>query len=545
MLERLIVRNYVLIDSLDISFGSGFTVLTGETGSGKTIMLGAISLLLGAKTDKAAIRAGCESAEVSGVFHTNRPAVISFLEEKGIVCDDGEIVIRRSVKESGRSSYTVNGFPMTLHEGRMLGSLLVDISSQHGQQSLMRPDVLLGLLDETAGSDIAGYKALYAELRQAEARAEDIEELCRKSAEESDYMRFALGELDSASLSEGEEDELRARIKVMNSSEFLRSALSSIIEELKVASSSLSDSLSTLKKAEKKDEGLSSLHDRVENLDIECSDVILTMREHLSSINFSDADLEEANERLSVIQRVRKKYGGTVEEAIRRREDYRARLSIADDGERLLAKARKEASDLRKKVQDSAAALSEARKRGAKDLERSVEAHLHRLGMDKAIFRIVIERRSSAGPDGMDDVSFLLAPNKGEKLSPIQSTASGGELSRIMLALKSSIKGGGDIDTLLFDEIDAGIGGVVAGSVADELCALSEKNQVIAITHLPQLAVKAGSHFLVYKEEKGGRTISRIARIDGEERVKETARLLSGETSAISLEHARSLLEVK
>ena len=189
--------------------------------------------------------------------------------------------------------------------------------------------------------------------------------------------------------------------------------------------------------------------------------------------------------------------------------------------------------------------MSEARKKGAKALERSVEEHLHRLGMEKALFRISLSRMDNPGPDGIDEVSFLIAPNKGEKLSPIQSTASGGELSRIMLALKSSIKGGGDIETMLFDEIDSGIGGKVASSVADELKDLSRINQVIAITHLPQLAVKAGCHFLVYKEEKGGRTMTRIVRIEGEERVKEIARLLSGETSAISLEHARALLEVQ
>ena len=334
-------------------------------------------------------------------------------------------------------------------------------------------------------------------------------------------------------------------ISVMNSSEFLRSSLSSAIDEMKASSSSLSDSLSILRKAEKKDDHLASLADRIESLDIECSDILLTLRDHLESINFSDEDLERANERLSAIQRVRKKYGGTVEEAIRRREDYRARLRIADDGENLLAQAEEEERKLHDRVSREALQISETRKRGARRLEKDAEEHLHRLGMGNAIFRIVVERKDEAGPDGIDDVSFLIAPNKGEKLSRIQDTASGGELSRIMLALKSSIKGGGDIETMLFDEIDAGIGGAVASAVADELRSLADENQVIAITHLPQLAVKARSHFLVYKEEKDGRTISHIREIEGEERVKETARLLSGETSAISLEHARVLLEVQ
>lgn len=545
MLEHLTVRNYVLIDSLDINLRDGFSVLTGETGSGKSIMLGAISLLLGAKTDRSVIRAGSASAEIAGVFYTERPAVLSFLQEKGIVCEDGEIVIRRSIKESGRSAYTVNGSPMTLHEGRALGSLLVDISSQNNQQSLMRPEVQLGMLDQISDADLSHYRALYRKMKDAEKREEEVRTLIERSAEESDYMRFALSELDSAALAEGEEEELRARIRIMNASEFLRASISSAIEELKAASSSLSDSYSTIRKAEKKDEGLSSLSERLESLDIECSDILLTLRSHLSSIDYSESDLEDANSRLSVIQRVKKKYGGTVEEALRRRDEYRAKLSIADDGERALDDAVRELEKARADAMDEALRISEIRKRGAKKLERSVEERLGRLGMDKAVMRISIERRKVLTPDGLDIVSFLIAPNKGEKLSPLESTASGGELSRIMLALKTSIKGSEDVDTMLFDEIDAGIGGSVASAVADELRSLSSRIQVIAITHLPQLAVKAGSHFLVYKEEKDGRTISHINEIDGDERVMETARLLSGETSAISLEHARALLEVQ
>ena len=331
----------------------------------------------------------------------------------------------------------------------------------------------------------------------------------------------------------------------MDSSEFLRASISSVMDELRSASSSLSDSLSTLRKAEKKDSSLSDLSERMENIDIECSDIILTLRDHLAGIDFSEEDLESANARLSVIQRVKKRYGGTVEEAMRRRDEYRERLRVSDDGEVLLADARLSLGKARQSVSAEAARLSESRKRGAKKLERSVEERLRRLGMESAVFTILVERGSDPGPDGMDDISFMIAPNKGERLSPIQNSASGGELSRIMLALKSSISGGGNVGTLLFDEIDAGIGGAVASAVADELKALSSSRQVIAITHLPQLAVKASRHFLVYKEEMGGRTISHIREIEGEDRVREIARLLSGETSDISLEHAAALLEVQ
>lgn len=545
MLERLIVHNYVLIDSLDISFSDGFSVLTGETGSGKTIMLGAISLLLGAKADREAIRRGFDSAEVTGLFRVVSPAVLAWLDDKGVEIEDGELLIRRIIKASGRSSYTVNGSPITRIEGKELGELLVDVSSQHAQQSLMRPNVMRELLDEASGNSLCAYHKLYQEMLEAEEKVREIEEMIQKGSEQADYMRFALSELEGAGLREGEEEELRERIRVMDSSEFLRASISSVMDELRSASSSLSDSLSTLRKAEKKDSSLSDLSERMENIDIECSDIILTLRDHLAGIDFSEEDLESANARLSVIQRVKKRYGGTVEEAMRRRDEYRERLRVSDDGEVLLADARLSLGKARQSVSAEAARLSESRKRGAKKLERSVEERLRRLGMESAVFTILVERGSDPGPDGMDDISFMIAPNKGERLSPIQNSASGGELSRIMLALKSSISGGGNVGTLLFDEIDAGIGGAVASAVADELKALSSSRQVIAITHLPQLAVKASRHFLVYKEEMGGRTISHIREIEGEDRVREIARLLSGETSDISLEHAAALLEVQ
>ena len=545
MLERLVVHNYVLIDSLDISFSDGFSVLTGETGSGKTIMLGAISLLLGAKADREAIRRGFDSAEVTGLFRVVSPSVLAWLDEKGVEIEDGELLIRRIIRASGRSSYTVNGSPITRAEGRELGGMLVDVSSQHAQQSLMRPGVMREMLDGASGNSLCAYHQLYQEMAEAEEKVSEIEEMIHKGAEQADYMRFALSELEGAELREGEEEELRERIRVMDSSEFLRASISSVMDELRAASSSLSDSLSTLRKAEKKDSSLSDFSERMENIDIECSDIILTLRDHLTGIDFSEEDLESANARLSVIQRVKKRYGGTVEEAIRRREEYRERLRVSDDGEALLADARARLDKARQAVMTEAIRLSESRKKGSKKLERSVEERLRRLGMESAVFTIRVERGGEIGPDGIDDVSFMIAPNKGERLSPIQNSASGGELSRIMLALKSSISGGGDIGTLLFDEIDAGIGGTVASAVADELKGLSASRQVIAITHLPQLAVKASRHFLVYKEEKGGRTISHIREIEGDERVKEIARLLSGETSDISLEHAAALLEVQ
>lgn len=547
MLEHLSVRNYVLIDHLDITFGEGFTVLTGETGSGKSIMLGALSLLLGAKADREAVRQGEESAEIAGIFSSLGPRVLAWAEEHGIAIEDGSIIIRRLIRVTGRSAYTVNGSPITVKEGEELGHLLFDVSSQHAHQSLLRPDVLRSMLDEAAKVEglLSSYQSSYRSVRSLEKEADDLRESIRRSSEEADYMRFSLSELDAADLKVGEEEELKAEIEVMNSAEFLRESLSSIVSEMKGASSSLSSAMEMLGKAARKDQRLSAYSDRLESLAIESDDILLSLRDHLSSIDFPESEMEEKNARLMQLQRIRRKFGGSIEEAIRRRDDFRVRLEEAENGSSLLESLALRLEKERDKMRDAAEELHSARIRAASVLSKRIEGKLRMLGMASAVFSIRVERLDTPGPDGMDRIMFLVAPNKGEKLSPVQDSASGGELSRIMLAVKVSMRSADSSAAMLFDEIDAGIGGTVANAVGEEMKALSLSEQVIAITHLPQIASRATSHFLVEKEERGGRTMTRIRAVSGEERVKEIARLLSGETSDLSLSHARALLEVQ
>ena len=547
MLEHLSVRNYVLIDHLDITFGEGFTVLTGETGSGKSIMLGALSLLLGAKADREAVRQGEESAEIAGIFSSLGPRVLAWAEEHGIAIEDGSIIIRRLIRVTGRSAYTVNGSPITVKEGEELGHLLFDVSSQHAHQSLLRPDVLRSMLDEAAKVEglLSSYQSSYRSVRSLEKEADDLRESIRRSSEEADYMCFSLSELDAADLKVGEEEELKAEIEVMNSAEFLRESLSSIVSEMKGASSSLSSAMEMLGKAVRKDQRLSAYSDRLESLAIESDDILLSLRDHLSSIDFPESEMEEKNARLMQLQRIRRKFGGSIEEAIRRRDDFRVRLEEAENGSSLLESLALRLEKERDKMRDAAEELHSARIRAASVLSKRIEGKLKMLGMASAVFSIRVERLDTPGPDGMDRIMFLVAPNKGEKLSPVQDSASGGELSRIMLAVKVSMRSADSSAAMLFDEIDAGIGGTVANAVGEEMKALSLSEQVIAITHLPQIASRATSHFLVEKEERGGRTMTRIRAVSGEERVKEIARLLSGETSDLSLSHARALLEVQ
>lgn len=545
MLESLHVRNYVLIDSLDLDFSDGFTVITGETGSGKSIILGALSLLLGQKADKEAVRKGSEMAEVSGTFSIGSSEVLSWCNDHEIEVEDNTLVLRRVIRSNGRSTYSVNGTALNRSEGEELGMLLVDVSSQHAHQSLMKNDVLRKVLDEASSSleALDSYRASYKELMETEDKLKQTKELMERSSEEADYMKYCLSELENADLKVGEEEELKEKLSLQASSEYIAENLSSAQDELKSAQSSLSEALSYIRKAEKKDPSLLQYSERLESQSIETEDIFESIRDYLSSMSFSETEIEMMNQRISLIQRMKRRFGGSVEAAIEQRENFREKLELISDSSDVISSLEKKMDKLSKEVEDKAQKLTSLRKKGATAFSKHIEEKLHRLGMEASVFTIAVTPLSSPGPYGKDKIEYLISANKGEKTSLIQETSSGGELSRLMLAMKTSMEGNGSVDTMLFDEVDAGIGGRVATCVAKELRQLSQSKQVITITHLSQIASKADRHYKVYKYEENGRTISHIKLLDGEERVRELARILSGDESEISLEHARKMLE--
>ena len=545
MLESLHVRNYVLIDSLDLDFSDGFTVITGETGSGKSIILGALSLLLGQKADKEAVRKGSEMAEVSGTFSIGSSEVLSWCNDHEIEVEDNTLVLRRVIRSNGRSTYSVNGTALNRSEGEELGMLLVDVSSQHAHQSLMKNDVLRKVLDEASSSleALDSYRASYKELMETEDKLKQTKELMERSSEEADYMKYCLSELENADLKVGEEEELKEKLSLQASSEYIAENLSSAQDELKSAQSSLSEALSYIRKAEKKDPSLLQYSERLESQSIETEDIFESIRDYLSSMSFSETEIEMMNQRISLIQRMKRRFGGSVEAAIEQRENFREKLELISDSSDVISSLEKKMDKLSKEVEDKAQKLTSLRKKGAIAFSKHIEEKLHRLGMEASVFTIAVTPLSSPGPYGKDKIEYLISANKGEKTSLIQETSSGGELSRLMLAMKTSMEGSGSVDTMLFDEVDAGIGGRVATCVAKELRQLSQSKQVITITHLSQIASKADRHYKVYKYEENGRTISHIKLLDGEERVRELARILSGDESEISLEHARKMLE--
>ena len=545
MLESLHVRNYVLIDSLDLDFSDGFTVITGETGSGKSIILGALSLLLGQKADKEAVRKGSEMAEVSGTFSIGSSEVLSWCNDHEIEVEDNTLVLRRVIRSNGRSTYSVNGTALNRSEGEELGMLLVDVSSQHAHQAMMKHDVLRKVLDEASSSleALDSYRASYKELMETEDKLKQTKELMERSSEEADYMKYCLSELENADLKVGEEEELKEKLSLQASSEYIAENLSSAQDELKSAQSSLSEALSYIRKAEKKDPSLLQYSERLESQSIETEDIFESIRDYLSSMSFSETEIEMMNQRISLIQRMKRRFGGSVEAAIEQRENFREKLELISDSSDVISSLEKKMDKLSKEVEDKAQKLTSLRKKGAIAFSKHIEEKLHRLGMEASVFTISVTPLSSPGPYGKDKIEYLISANKGEKTSLIQETSSGGELSRLMLAMKTSMEGSGSVDTMLFDEVDAGIGGRVATCVAKELRQLSQSKQVITITHLSQIASKADRHYKVYKYEENGRTISHIKLLDGEERIRELARILSGDESEISLEHARKMLE--
>lgn len=545
MLESLKINNFVLIPSLDLELNEGMTVLTGETGSGKSIVLGALSLILGAKADKDEIRAGEEKAELEAVFRTDRKALLRLLEDKGIDAEDGQIIIRRQIRANGRSIYSVNGSGITLSEGQEIGRMLVDITSQNSSIGLMRKDNQRRMLDSSKDilSSLADYSCSYEKLIALEKEKTLLEQRISRWEEDRAYMEYSLNELEGADLIAGEDDEIKEKLSIASSSEFIVEHLTDSKEALDEASRAFSQALSSLKKARSRDESLEDIVSRLESTSIETDDILYTVSEKLSSYSFDPYELEQLNSRLATLQRIRKKYGGSLDAAIARRDEIKSLLSSSADESMHLEQLEKKIEEQRAIVLEKADELHNKRIKRAEKLTRSITSTLKKLSMESAQFDIRIDRVALSGT-GYDQISFMIAPNKGEKMSAIEDAASGGELSRIMLAIKSNFLDSDDVETLIFDEIDTGISGHAASNVSLVMKELAKSHQIIAITHLAQIASRADSHILVDKSEEKGRTVSHLRYISGDDKVREIARLLSGDESEISMRHAESLLEV-
>lgn len=558
MLEELTVRNYALIDELHLRFGPGFNVLSGETGAGKSILVDALSLVLGSRGRSESVRQGSSEAEVAAVIQVeNTPELREWCEKYDIEPEDGSLLIRRTLRPNGRGSASVQAVPVTRGALAELSGVLVDIHGQHEHQSLFQVSAHRRLLDRFANLEtrVNEFGALFTEVSDISRRLDILDKDEGEMKREADFLRFAADEIESAELKSGEEEELAETQKRLARHEELSGSLE---RTMNASSESRHGALSNLRIAKDElgaaagiDSSLTPLVQRLETAFFEIEDIVQEVRGRLDTANFDPAELEAVDARLARIGTLEKKYAAvSIDEVLEYAREARERLAgfeNRDDERRGLLRRR---GELQSRLASEAAEISRGRKSAADSLRERTEAHLHSLGMAEARFTVELEGKKNTegkaliGPYGGDTVEFLLSANRGEKPKPLKSTASGGELSRVMLALKTVLSESDTVPSMIFDEVDSGIGGEVARSVGEHLHALSKSKQIFCITHLASIAVFADNHFQVGKESSGSRTVTRVRRIDADERVKEVARMLAGNREdAASLGHAARLLE--
>ncbi|MCI8414966.1 MAG: DNA repair protein RecN [Ruminiclostridium sp.] len=554
MLSLLHIENIALIDQADLSFGAGFNVLTGETGAGKSIIIDAIGAVMGERTSRDLIRTGEKSALVTALFR-DLPD-LPWFQETGIAPDEnGELLISRKIQGDGKNLCRVGGVPCTVLQLKALGAQLIDIHGQHDGQQLLDESCHLGYLDSfgALGGELAAYRKDYESLA---ALRRELSALQMDEAEKErriDSLQFQISELERAQLRPGEEEDLAERKKLLRSADKLMGAIESASyalfggEEGNGAVDLIGEAEGSLSRVSNLSEELGTLSESLTELRCSAEDAAERLRELRQGFDFSPQELDEVESRLDQLYRLKKKYGATVDEMMsyldRCREELE-RIQLADDS---IVKLEKKQAKLLEGVRAKAQALSDHRKEAAQALRERIQGELRQLDMPKVRFETDFSPKAGAlGLDesGMDEVRFLMSANVGEDLKPIAKVASGGELSRIMLALKNVLAENDSIMTLIFDEVDAGISGRAAGKVAEKMSALSAASQVLCVTHLAQIAAMADAHFSVQKEEREGRTFTDVSLLDRDGRKQELARLTGGATlSAAILEGAEALLQ--
>ena len=556
MLEELSIQNYALIDRLTVRFNEGMNVLSGETGAGKSILVGSLSLLHGARGDTGAIRTGTEEARVAGTFRVDEnPDVAAWLDDRGIEPEDGTLIVRRTVKRSGRGAIYVQSTPVTRKDLEELSSLIFDIHGQHEHQSLLSSDSHRVVLDRFGGLDEMAeeLRSRFTELSSLRKRFEHMEANERQRLREMDILQFAVSEIEEAGLKPGEEDELVGERRMLSQHEKLFAALDELYDSMAEnrggALAQLRNARGAMETVSGIDERLVDAARRLEDLFFELEDVAEVVRDHRGSIQFSPERLEQVENRIAMIHRLEKKYGATVEEVLSYYEEAKAQLEGFETWEEDKEQLRAEIKEREQDVLSRAGELSERRKEAASRLAERILESVRVLGMPKTQFVVSVEPRrgengrASCGPHGIDTVSFLISPNPGEPMKPLSEIASGGELSRVMLAIKSALADNDRVGCMVFDEIDSGIGGEVAVAVGEHLSRLGQRKQILCITHLASIAARADNHVQVQKLEKNGRTVTDVSGVSGQERVDEIARMLAGDrTGTVSRQHAEELL---
>lgn len=553
MLRSLYIQNYALIEKLDIDFGSGFSVITGETGAGKSIILGAIGLLLGQRADVKSIRRGAAKCVIEARFEIAGYGMQPFFEENELEYED-ECILRREVYASGKSRAFINDTPASLVQMKELGEQLIDVHSQHQNLLLNKEGFQLNVLDILAHDEeeLAAYQSLHREWKQAQRDLENLIALAGQNKADEDYIRFQLEQLEDAHLTAGEQEELEREADTLSHAEEIKAGLFRAGQVMNSDEggllSALKECLNTMSGLQKVYPSAGELAERLESSYIELKDISQEISGKEEEVEFNPARLEEVNDRLNLVYTLQQKHRvSTVDELLALADDYAAKLSNITSSDEQIEELKSRSEALYNKVKKQAAVLTELRTAAAREVEKQMAARLIPLGMPNVRFRVEIGTRKEPGAHGADTVGFLFSANKNGALQNISSVASGGEIARVMLSVKAMIAGAVKLPTIVFDEIDTGVSGEIADRMADIMQEMGEQDrQVISITHLPQIAARGCAHYKVYKQDNETETNSHIRRLADEERVEEIAHMLSGATlTEAALNNAKVLLGIK
>ena len=561
MLVQLTISDFAIISRLDISFKPGLNILSGETGAGKSIIINAVNLILGGRASADLIRTGSKEAKVEALFSLpEHPLLSELLSVLGVTLQ-GELLIRRTISREGRNKIMINESMVTLQALSRVGAALISISGQHEHQLMLRPDNHLYLLDDFGGLtperlELSESFKQYQSLKEVLQR---LEREIKEDEERQELTRFQMKEIETAHIKDGEDTFLEEERKRLRHAEELRESVAESYERLyEKGDSVLSDLSHCIKEMEKGaevDRRLNGIKDALVKAKVELEETALELRDLRKTITADPVRLEEVEERLQLLNRLKRKYGPSLEDVRRLRDKLSHRVDDLDQKKAELERTLAALEDRERDIMEKATRLSKKRKRVAQTLEKSVKSEMGLLDMGGTRFEVRFHTQGPEGErdpentmgeinaDGLDRVEFMLSPNVGEELRPLARIASGGELSRIMLAMKTILARTASVETLVFDEVDSGIGGGTAEVVGDKLQSLAEYHQILCITHLPQIASKGQTHFLVQKRVRDKRTQTIISELDAEARVKEIARLLGGKVvSPEALAHAKEMM---
>ena len=550
MLKSLFIQNFVLIDSLDICFNPGFSVITGETGAGKSIILGALSLVLGQRADGKSIKQGADKCVIEAIFDVSKYQLEPFFLGNDLEYDPESCILRRELYASGKSRAFVNDSPVPLAILKELGTKLIDIHSQHQNLLLGDNRFQLRVVDVMAENEILLilYKKEYTRYQGLRKALSTLKERAAQSKQEEDYIRFQLDQLEEANLQPNEQEELEQEQETLSHAEEIKSSLyrvSSCLDgEEQGVVSLLKESLSSMDALERYFPRAKEIAERLRSAYIDLNDLASEMEGMIEDVEFNPDRLAWVNERLDTLYALQQKHRvSSVDDLIALRDQFRAQLTDIESFDEQIAALEKQVQDAYKELLQQAAVLSEQRKVAAVAFAQQLVQMVAPLGMPHTRFQVEVVPRKEPESDGMDEIRFLFSANKSMALQPVAQTASGGEISRLMLCIKAMIAGFTALPTIIFDEVDTGVSGDIADKMGHIMQDLGSKMQVFAITHLPQIAAQGEAHYFVYKEDVKDRTLTRIRPLDKEERIREVARMLSGSAlTEASLANAKDLL---